>query len=325
MTTKLETLVYSIPEFHQLRELTDENELKEARKENQRILDEHCHIIIDQLTAQDLIEHCLKVYDETVTEYENNPHNKDIVDELIEFIGLLPDRGDVLDVGCGHGRDALFMSIQDPGFRKSLMQRPDNQGVTTFEKYPAIPEKTLRVIGVDNSKQMLSLAIAKKRNLISNGQLIVSPDRSFKGLKGSIPKEFPAFVLMDMHQLDFPKETNFDGIWACTSLFTHTPKELMKPAILSLAKYLIPGGVLYLSYMNGKAGGDKSAGAYDKLLMSSTGKIKYFSQPDPDEVREIAKKYHLRLEHESFDDFIINDKVIKKKLYVNQIFRCACC
>ena len=49
--------------------------------------------------------------------------------------------------------------------------------------------------------------------------------------------------------------------------------------------------------------------------------IKYFSQPDPDEIVELAKTCGLSLESEVFSHFEIDGKVVKENLFVAQFFR----
>lgn len=49
---------------------------------------------------------------------------------------------------------------------------------------------------------------------------------------------------------DFDWEHPFEGIWACASLL-HVARQDLLPVIARLARHLVPGGVLYLSFKSG--------------------------------------------------------------------------
>ena len=108
----------------------------------------------------------------------------------------------------------------------------------------------------------------------------------------------------------------FSGIWSCAALFTHTPLELLDVALHSVSSSISQDGIFFVSYTNGQA-----TGIYDKLLLSSTGIIKYFSQPNPKQITDIAERYNLYLEKEKFNDFEVNGVIKKKNLFVSQFFR----
>lgn len=276
-----------------------------SRNQWQQILDDAAAEIMTQVSTADILGHMVDVYDETATEYEQNPHNKDVIDELPIFMDTMPNGSHVLDVGCATGRDALFMSIADYGYRNSLMGRIKN-GKTTREKF-IVPQKTFNVKGLDGSKQMLTMARAKTYRLTKQGLL------SFQSS--------PMFKYGDMHNIDpmvFPGgPSGYDGIWSCAALFTHTPISLLDSTIKSLVQRLMPGGLFFTSYTNGRASG----GRYDKLLLSSTERVKYFSQPDPDQIAQIASKHGLVLERQAFSDMEVQGKVVKPDLFVSQFFR----
>lgn len=84
-----------------------------------------------------------------------------------------------------------------------------------------------------------------------------------------------------------------------------------------VAKALKPGGLFFASYTSGLADG----GRYDKLLLSSTGRIKYFSQPDPSQIAAAAGLNGLLLVSESLSDLEAKGRVIKKDLFVSQLYR----
>lgn len=291
--TKLEELVFSHPEYQALGD-------EASRGDRQKVLDEITVEILGQLSAQDITSHVREVYDDTVKEYAVTPHNLGIVDELVRFMELVPDKGRVLDVGCGVGRDVLFMSIPDTNYREENMSRVTD-GKTTLERLP-VPTTTFHVVGIDNSQGMIAEARSRVHEALQGGLLPPYGPR-------------PLMVLGDMHDIALRRAISFDGIWSCTALFTHTPRELLQPAMESVAKALNRGGVFAATYTNGRADG-----RYDKLLPSSTGRIKYFSQPDPDEIAELAKACSLILESESFSDYRMGDRVVES-LFVAQFFR----
>ena len=272
-------------------------------KDRQTRLDEVTQTVICQLSPQDILDHMKVVYDETVDEYVANPHNQMVVDELIEFMSLLPEGARVLDVGCGPGRDILFMSTRNRSFRLTLMGRPKN-GKKTSEKYN-VPTTALRATGLDQSNAMIAKSLLEELKLEVRGK---ETTFSYK----------PKFLVGDMHHLpkldDFAGKP-FAGIWSCTALFTHTPRELINPAMQSIIRLLDKSGVFFTSYLN------RLGGPYDKLLLSSTGKIKYFSHQNPEEIAEVAKACGLTLQSQSFSDFEIQGKVVKKDFFVSQLFR----
>lgn len=292
--TKLETTVLNNPQYSSLPATA-------TKQERQDVLDKITNEVIRQLTAEEISSHVREVYDETIDEYLKNPHTLHVVDELIDFMSYMPsDGGLVIDVGCGTGRDVLYMSVADKKFREGLMGRTKN-GQTTLEKFP-VPAKTLKVIGVDSSLGMLGVAQKWQSTLIQEGKLKLGG--------------YPRFLYHDATN-SLESLGKVDGIWSCAALFTHTPKECLVDTINSIAKTVRQGGVFYTTYTNGR-----SEGKYDKLLRSSTGRIKYFSHPDPSDIAEIARQCGLVLAQEQYSDMVdVDGKVTKKDLFVSQLYR----
>lgn len=267
-------------------------------EERQEILDDLTPIILRHVSPQDLLDHNQKVYDVTAKQYKENPHNPDVIDEIITFMSMLPSGARVLDVGCGFGRDTCFMATNNQQNRLSVMKRSDKNGRKTCDKFPA-PDKKFEMIGIDTSP--IFLQHAQEHAKVWGLSLV--------------------FIYGDMHNIEINGlggcTEYFDGVWSCTALFTHTPWVLLEPAIVSATRVLKPGGIFFASYTNGLADG----GRYDRLLVSSTGHVKYFSQPDPSDIARIAKKYGLRLLEQIFSDFIGRDGVVKENLFVSQFFK----
>jgi len=279
-------------------EMTELEKIVYSEKEeiDQEFLDTITEKVLRKLTPEKISSHVTKIYDATVSEYTKNQHNLYIVDELIEFMSLLPEKAMVLDIGCGPGRDVLFMSIPNKEFREGLMGRVKN-GKTTREKYP-IPESKFNVIGIDNSFKMISAARKRQSSLIE------------KGLLKSDNDERKLFNYFDVNW-NIKHLGEFDGIWSCAALFTHTPEEHLESTFNSISALIKENGLFLTTYTTGDA--------YNKLLLSSTGRIKYFSHPTPDTISKMAKNYGLILEEEKFSDFE-NGKVVKKNLFVSQLF-----
>ncbi|MBI2121888.1 MAG: class I SAM-dependent methyltransferase [Candidatus Sungbacteria bacterium] len=282
--------------------LSADMESAETIEAKQAVLDTITPDVMRQLESQphEICHHMAAVYTKTVDEYLKTKHNRDIIDELAPFMDMLPNGAGVLDVGCGPGRDTLFMSVADQNFRLDWMGR-ERDGKTTREKY-AVPKKVFKVVGIDVSEGMLERA--NKRRLALEDLLLLDPF-----------EVYPFFLYADMHAFVGGMLQGFDGIWSCTSLFTHTPYGLLETAMNSVSQALKSGGIFFASYTNGRGG------KYDNLRVSRTGEIKYFSQPDPDEIKALAGKFGLILTQESFSDFELNGKVIKKDLFASQFFR----
>ena len=130
-------------------------------------------------------------YDKIARTYTTQRKRFDNFQQIDKFVSLLPPNAKVLDAGCGTG-DPVAMYL-------------DNQ--------------TIKVVGVDMSATMISLA---KENL-------------------------PAceFHQMNMTAMDFPPES-FDGLISCYAVF-HVPRDQHEALFRSFGAILKPGGALLLS------------------------------------------------------------------------------
>ena len=289
--TKLENLVLSHPKYSRLG--TDV-----PFAERQRILDEITEEILSRLTPEDILSHSLEIYNETAEHYLAAPEHQNIIDELVLFMNLneLPSGSSIIDLGCGFGRDALFMSCPNPDFRKEQMKRVSN-GKTTLERYP-VPNKYFYVLGVDNCRKMIGSADDKKKRIRGNFY------------------SSPLFAVYDIHRLDELSLFPVDGIWSCASLFTHTPMVLV-PKILKFIKGILrSGGIFAVSYTQGF-----QECSYNKLLLSRTGRIKYFSQPMASAIENEARKFGLKLIYQSQDNFDREGKLVARNLFATQFFQ----
>src|SRR3989339_113928 len=227
---------------------------------------------------------------------------QEILDSICEeIVAQLSDQElmqSVLDIGCGPGRDSFFMFYNHLKFREIFMERKDGEGKTTLEKF-GVPRKKFKTIGIDGSPEMIKIA-NKKAALLR--------------IRFSTTDQ-PFFICKDIHNIKFNYPTEFDAVWACASLFTHTPRNLIEPAIESIVNLMKTNGIFFLSYTHG------ANKPYNKLLLSSTGRIKWFSQPNPEEIVSIAQKYGLiQIEDSKFDDYR-KGKDIKKDMFVSHFFQ----
>jgi len=295
--TNLEKLVFSHLKWKALCEEVD-------KKEKQVVLDEITEEVLEQLSVDDICRHVREIYDETVEEYETNPHTKNVVDELLDFMSLIPNEERVVDVGCGAGRDTLFMACDNSHLRAMVMQR-EKDGERTIDKYD-IPSHKFIVFAIDSSIAMVEMT---KQKIMDANKPIGTV------LADAYQMDMHGFADKILNYYDAGLKRKFDGVWSCTALFTHTPQSLCRSAMEQVSQILKPKGIFFVSYTNGRA-----EGRYNKLLMSSTGHIKYFSQPLPEDIVQLAEEYGLRLMVESFADFVINGKVLKENLFVSQFF-----
>lgn len=266
--------------------------------EKQEVLDRATPQVINSLQPPDLVAHSQESYDAGAEDYARNPQKRDVIDELIMFMNMLPDGARVLDIGCGYGRDALFMAVANIVYRYDLMGR-EKDGMKTRDKF-MVPARTFRVIGLDQSTRMLARAWQARDFLVQRDLLTI--------------EKSPDFNLGDMHHFAH-LDGHFDAIWACTSLFTHTPLPFLGLAMESVARALRTGGLFFTSYTAGAVGK-----RYDKLLVKPGG-VEYFSQPPPRLIEHFAQKCGMALKAQIFSDFEIGGKVIKENLFVSQFFR----
>lgn len=271
-----------------------------TNSEKQMVLDRITMDILRYVSAEDLVSHTNQVYDSAAEEYANNPHTEHVIDELIQFMFLLPNRARVLDVGCGLGRDTLYMSVGDEAFRIEHMGRV-RDGMATLEKF-RVPQKTFDVTGIDSSFRMIDFARSRAEKLIQDGLLTSETS--------------PLFDCDDMHDIYPEYFRDYNGIWSCAALFTHTPAQMMESAMESVSRALKIGGILFVSYTNGIPDGRR-----DKLLLCDAGRIEYFSQPDPSEVAALAKRYGMTLKSQTFSDFEARGRKTVENLFVSQFFK----
>lgn len=261
----------------------------------QAILDDITPDVMKKVAAKDLENHTIAIYDATADVYANNPLHANITNELIDFMELdvFHNGSSIIDLGAGTGRDAFFMSSRSRELRWKMMARKKN-GILTRDQY-RVPIKQFNVLAIEGSSRLFSIAQKRQKELSE-----MHPELT----------DNPCLVCDNMHEPNIENGL-FDGIWSCAALFTHTPKELIRPALSQIANGLKRGGVFGTSFTQAQ-----DSEGYDKLLASSTGEIKYFSQPRVRTIIESAKSCGLHLIRESYDDMCNSEgKIIKKDLF----------
>jgi len=269
----------------------------------QLVLDEITPVICAQLSPEDIVAHMRTVYDETGSIYASLPEHQQVTDELLEFMELphLRNGDRIIDLGCGPlARDTIFLSYGDKDARLRLMGRMRN-GRTTRERFN-IPVIGFDVLGVDGSPEVVSLAtqrLAIKKDEWRDGESYFFRSRIRSA---------------DIHDVSRVIAETFHGAWSCAALFTHTPKPLVLPALISIAAILEPKGVFGVSYSR------SNGGAYDNLRYSRTGRVKYFSRPHASVIASSAEQAGFYLLKESHSD-LEQDGIIQKDFFTTQFFQ----
>lgn len=292
--TRLEARLAADAEFSRLKASGAPAEAIQAR------LDEIAPRVCAAVGADALVEHMDVVYGKTANTYATHADHLYVPDALLLFTAYLEDGASVLDLGCGSGRDAVFLALRDAKVRERFMGRMKD-GKSARERF-GMPFKSFRVIGVDRS---LGMIIEAGRLAFECGIGVAQNDQ--------ISLEFVPGV--DMHHLESEHYPAFDGIWSSAALFMHTPEALIAPSINGVARALVNGGVFGVSYANNQSP-DIS---YDNLRYSRTGEVKYFSRPTPWVISIHAEAAGLVLCEEVYDDLVMGN-VTKKDFFVTQFF-----
>lgn len=269
----------------------------------QEVLDRISDTICDEVGPIDLLAHNRVVYEETALQYAQNSEHEHIPDALISFMNKLRNNDMVLDIGCGTGRDAVFMAISDRTLRKRFMGRMKD-GKAAYERF-GIPRKSFFALGIDASPEMVrsAIAFADAHGLTRRGS--------------EAPRAEFLCEIADMHFLSTVETVAelFDGVWSSAALFMHTPQQCIEPALEGVAHVLRHGGVFGVSYSNNLAGA-----SYNNLRYSRTGEIKYFSRPQSAQIAIAAESAGLHLIEESFSDLEMAG-TLKKDFFISQLFR----
>jgi len=262
----------------------------------QTYLDSIATRVCEHVGDRELVEHMAVIYDETSAVYASNPDHGSVPDHLIEFMNHFSPSESVLDIGCGYGRDALFMSILPDSQRAKMMQRKKG-GATALEWY-GLPSVRLQVTGIDQSQEMISYAW--------------NWSSEYLPMLGACAD----FERYDMHFLkSFHYENHYDGAWSSAALFMHTPPSLVLKALDGVHHILRRDGLFALSYANNAT--DES---YHNLRYSRTREVKYFSRPTPGLIRSCAQDVGLELVSEDYSDLVMGS-VVKPSFFVTQMYR----
>ncbi|OGZ05743.1 MAG: hypothetical protein A2845_01180 [Candidatus Lloydbacteria bacterium RIFCSPHIGHO2_01_FULL_49_22] len=295
--TKLEERLFANVDYAFLRSVSG------SPAEIQAVLDRISDMLCDDIDPIQLLAHNRVVYEETALQYAQNTEHEHIPDALIAFMNKLRNNDMVLDIGCGTGRDAVFMAISDRTLRKCFMGRMKD-GKAAHERF-GIPRKSFFALGIDASPGMVrsATAFAEAHGLTRRG--------------GEAPRAEFLCEIADMHFLRTVEtvEGLFDGVWSSAALFMHTPQQCIAPALEGVAHVLRRGGVFGVSYFNSPIGV-----SYNNLRYSRTGEIKYFSRPQSAQIVLAAESAGLCLIEESLSDLEMAG-TLKKDFFISQLFR----
>jgi len=103
MQSLVDFVVHRFPEFEIL---------KGNKKKAQVFLYAHSDEILRDLDGQQIVDYIGSAYDATAEEYDKDSHTQDFAPNFFNFVGRLNKGSLVLDLGCGHGRDSLYMLEQ---------------------------------------------------------------------------------------------------------------------------------------------------------------------------------------------------------------------
>jgi len=236
------------------------------------------------------------VYTDTALGYLKNPEHGNVPDSLFTFMNYFPNGARILDIGCGTGRDAMFMGTRDAQMRKNFMKRlkAGKDQVTRF----GIPKKSFHTIGLDRAGPMLSCATSIYGSFADD-----TGTSSLLWLEG------------DMHDLRTDRLQFFDGAWSSAALFMHTPREYIAQSLCSVRDVLRNKGILGVSYINNPEGLP-----YDNLRYSRTGEIKYFSRPTATEIIAEAERQGFSLILHELSDLEMGGTVTKD-FFITQFFQ----
>jgi hypothetical protein len=242
-----------------------------TRKEevDQKSIDSITEKILAKLTPQDIVEHNLAAYSNSVEEYGQKESNRLATPDLPHFINLMPNNGLVLDIAAGHLRDSRYMI--DPGCRYEL----NKKGMVS----PS-PDKILRVNPLEGSLEFIKRNFYKLQPSLNSVPLIVRGDFMKPG-EGEVfyssDKELePVFTQGKLKPV-------LDGIWSCAGYMVHMVPGKLGETTARWLETLKDGGVFAVSYIKRKEGNGPV-----KLLasMSAPGEIKVFSHYTQAEVDE---------------------------------------
>jgi hypothetical protein len=253
---------------------------------DQKSIDSITEKILAKLTPQDIVEHNIAAYSNSVEEYGQKESNRLATPDLPHFIDLMPNNGLVLDIAAGHLRDSQYMI--DPRRRDGL----NKKGMVSP---PA--DKTLRVIPLEGSVEFLMMNIYKLQPNLDKIPLIVRGDFMKPGVGEtfySSDKELESVFTQEK------LKPVLDGIWSCAGYMVHMVPGKLKETTARWLETLKHGGVFAVSYIKRKEGNGPI-----KLLasMSAPGEIKVFSHFTPKEVDEAFISAGMKLIGTSSGDY----------------------
>lgn len=253
---------------------------------DQASIDSITEKILAKLTPQDIVEHNIAAYSNSVEEYGQKESNRLATPDLPHFIDIMPNNGLVLDLAAGHLRDSQYMI--DPSCRDEL----NKKGMVSPP-----PDKRLRVIPLEGSVEFIKRNLYKLQPNLASVPLIVRGDFMKPG-------EGEAFYSNDKELESVFTQGKLkpvlDGIWSCAGYMVHMVPGKLDETTARWLETLKTGGVFAVSYIKRKEGNGPI-----KLLasMSAPGEIKVFSHYTPTEVDKAFSSAGMKLIGTSSGDY----------------------
>lgn len=221
---------------------------------DQESIDAIAEKIESELTAEDIAEHNIKAYTDSVEAYAQKPSNKFVAPEITDFIDALDDGSTVLDLGCGQGRDSLYFTC--PEMRDSL----NRDGMTS-------PSKQLQTVPLDGSLAFLRMTYRSLREHEALSHVPLMGQANFSERRFRFP-----YAKCDTYEDQFLDGGLCDGIWACASLFIHSDPETLEDDIVFWSGKMRENGVFGGSYIRAEKTGRRFLAS-----RSAPGEIKVFT------------------------------------------------
>jgi SAM-dependent methyltransferase len=271
-----------IQKMNQLGVFPQEWKTEEEVKSNEEAVEKISGELFDILSPDEIIEHNIAAYSASTEAYDAKPANQKAVPELPLFMNLMAEGALVLDLGSGHGRDALYnLSCRDSFNREGMIS----------------PTHVLRVVPLEGSKEFLDLTYDKLQGNLSQVPFMAQGDFTKPGTAKPYRK---SSLQLEATLTQGDLQPVFDGIWSCASFLIHMPEQYLDSSIADWGKTLKEGGVFAVSYIP-----PRKEGQTTKFLASRSapGEIKVFSHYTPSMVDNAFTKAGFALIDSSSGDY----------------------
>ncbi|MBC8435284.1 hypothetical protein H8D91_02160 [archaeon] len=253
---------------------------------NQAAVDAIAPLVFPKLSNQDIVDHNIAAYSNSVAEYDSKKVNSEVIQELPMFMDLMPENGLVVDLAAGHLKDTLYMV--DPSSRARL----NREGVISPQD-----NKALYVVPIEGSRAFLEGCDYKLEDHMDRVPLIVHGDfmkpgqgRAYYSGLGELTSIFTEGNVQPV----------LDGIWSCAGQMVHMAPGKLEENVAQWSRFLKPEGVFAVSYWR------KGENNEDMKLLASRsapGEIKVFSHFSDEEVDSAFDSAGLTLMNHTIGDY----------------------